>query len=301
MATGLNPVLAKMINNVYAGKTEIPNFEFVAKCDSAQIYKRDKSKIWIYVVRGWYPHYSEETADATALINSTIASRPRYKRVKAFLSKHPAPSGYRLLATGHSMGGAYCDQLIADGLVKEAISFNPAIQIKDIHNSGNTRYYNRNDFIYKTLGMYASNAHTINNTFFDKVDYALGFTSIIKSFLAHNLDQFEKPHQAEKVKAVKKDHPEKKAYNEDSDHESDDEKADHYHVQSVHLSKEYFEDLEHAKHWIAEHKYKVSDVDETPNEYRFRQMSPKLIETGHYRPKSVKIGDGMGYLIVLYK
>lgn len=289
MATGLNPTLAKMIQNVYHGTDKVGDFELVAKCDSAQVYKRDKSKIWIYAIRGWYPHHSEETLDAKALIDSTIESRPRYKKVKAFFQKHPAPAGYKHIATGHSMGGAYCDQLIADGVVKEAISFNPAIQLKDLHNSGNTRYYNRNDFIYKTIGMYASNVHTINNSFFDKVDYALGFVNIIKSYLAHNLEQFEKPHSVQSKK------PEKE--HESVKHEEDDPS---YLVQSVHLSKDHFEDVEHAKQWIAEHHYKHQSVDETPNEYRFRQMSPKLVETGHYRPKSIKIGDA-GYLIVLYK
>jgi hypothetical protein len=105
--------------------------------------------------------------------------------------------------------------------------------------------------------------------------------NILKSYYAHKIEEF-----------VPKDETKK----EHKEHQ----KGDDYLVQSVHLSKDHFEDVEHAKRWMAEHNYKHTDVDETPNEYRFRQMSPKLAETGHYRPKSVKIGDA-GYLIVLYK
>lgn len=283
MTSGLNPVLAKMIQNVYRNKEDIPHYELVANCESAQVYKRDKSKMWIYVIRGWkLPKHYDEIPDAKALIDSTIASRPRYKQVKACFQKHPAPPGYRLLATGHSMGGAYADQLIEDGIVKEAITFNPAIQLKDLNNTGNTRYYNRNDFLYKIIGMHASNVHTINNTFFDKVDYAIGFLNLLKSYFAHKIEEF----------IPKKEEPKHETIKEGTQKD--------YLIQSVHLSKDYFEDVEHAKRWMAEHNYIHKDMDETPNEYRFRQMSPKLVETGHYKPKSVKIGDA-GYLIVLYK
>lgn len=308
MAHGLNPTLAKMINNVYYDKDKVLDYEQVAKIDSAQIYKRDKSKIWIYVVRGWYPHKEGELTDATALVKSSIASQPRYKKVKAFFQKHPAPKGYKVLAAGHSLGGAYVDQLIEDGIVKEGVSFNPAIQMKDLKNSGNQRYYNRHDFLYKLVGRYASNVHVFNSTAFDKIVYAANFLNLIKSYLDHNITQFEERKDYEEKK--KKEEPESESEEEEekpkpSSHR--DERPTHqqeakgdYIVQSIHLSKSKFEDADDARMWAAEHGYRHSKLDETPHEYRFRQVSPDLIKTGHYRPRSVQIGD-KGYMIVLYK
>ena len=269
----MESVLAKMIHNVYHDKTAIKNFELVAKTDSAQIYKNDKTKMWIYVVRGWKPSRADETLDITALVNSTIADRPRYKRVKAFFQEHPAPEGYKVLATGHSMGGAYVDQLIEDGVVETGISFNPAIQIKDISKTANKRYYNKHDFLYKLIGMHSANHHVVNSSWLEHYVYSLRFLDIMNSLYAHKIERFIEP-----------------------EHES----GSNYIVQSVHLSKDKFEDVHHAKQWIQEHGYKHQSVDETPNEYRFRQVSPKLIETGHYRVKSVKIGD-KGDLIIMYR
>ena len=72
-----------------------------------------------------------------------------------------------------------------------------------------------------------------------------------------------------------------------------------YLVQSIILNKSEFT-KEEANYWIQSHHYKLTIPDETPNEYRYRQLDPSIIKTGHYYPKTISLGD-KGYMVVLYK
>jgi len=69
-------------------------------------------------------------------------------------------------------------------------------------------------------------------------------------------------------------------------------------VQTVILKKQHFTKPK-AIEWIALHGYNHSKIDETPNEYRFRQVSPEILKTNMFRERMIKIGD-KGYLGILY-
>jgi hypothetical protein len=77
-----------------------------------------------------------------------------YKEVESqineFKKEHPEKMYY---AVGHSLGGALIDVLLRKGLIKEATSYNPAIQYNDI-NGGlpNRRIYYGSDPLYKLMG-----------------------------------------------------------------------------------------------------------------------------------------------------
>jgi hypothetical protein len=270
---------AKMISTIYdyfvRGK-EIPpikHWELVAISNTAGVWKNDKTKSYVYAYRGAIT--PEDFAVVPALMTNKVSTTARYNRDKEFTKKHQPPEGYYRFAVGHSLGGAMVDQILADNLADKGISYNPAIELSKLKNSKNTRLYNSHDFLYKIIGMHASNVKITNTHWFDQITQPIRFFDIIKSYYEHNEKQF-------------------------IDEKSESEPSKDYIIQSVHLSKKHFEDIEHAKKWIAEHHYKQTTPEETPNEYRFPQLSTKLMETGHYRAKSVKIGDA-GYLIVLYK
>ena len=164
------------------------------------------------------------------------------------------------------------------------------MQPKDIAKTANRRLYNKEDFLYLLVGKYSGNHGLIDVDFNAFEGHWL--VKLFKLWTSHRIDQFvhrktDEPGEPEGTTGIK------------ADPEPDHSKGD-YIVQSVHLSKDAFEDREHAEKWIAEHGYKHTKIDETPNEYRFRQASPDLIKTGHYRPRSIKIGTA-GYLVVLYK
>jgi hypothetical protein len=74
--------------------------------------------------------------------------------------------------------------------------------------------------------------------------------------------------------------------------------TNHYKVQSVILSREYFGSPREAREWIQGHGYRYSPPDITPQYYRFRQIDPKALEHTH-RFRSVEL-KGVGYLILAY-
>ena len=65
-----------------------------------------------------------------------------------------------------------------------------------------------------------------------------------------------------------------------------------YKLQSVVIPKEFYT-LKQAEEWIVKHNYKLVKVDETPHEWRFRQLSPlylKKIKMDNYRTKTLTNG-----------
>ena len=57
------------------------------------------------------------------------------------------------VATGHSLGGALIDEFLKDGLISEAVTFNPAIskEFNNVNNK-NRRIYMSNDPLYLLMG-----------------------------------------------------------------------------------------------------------------------------------------------------
>lgn len=103
------------------------------------------------------------TADQRDIITDlTIAAQDmenqqRYKDDKTFIQQfqvnYPAER-YTYLLTGHSLGGAICDQLMADGIGLQAITFNPAVQKRFYDSQNNKRIYQAEDPLYRMMGRY---------------------------------------------------------------------------------------------------------------------------------------------------
>jgi hypothetical protein len=58
--------------------------------------------------------------------------------------------------TGHSLGGAICDVMLADKLVSLAVTYNPAIEPQHKHSSHSHRIYNEWDPLYMIMGKWAT-------------------------------------------------------------------------------------------------------------------------------------------------
>lgn len=295
----MDKVVARMVENAYFNYNkkepvvDVKDYELVAKSPTALIYDRPKSKVRVYAFRG--TQNKEDVASFPSLIKNTFASSARYQKDKAFVEKHPAPPGYRTIAGGHSLGGAIVDQLLEDGLVKSGISFNPAVELSKLKNSGNKRIYNRHDFLYKLIGLHASNVHITNNTMWDKFVMTVTFLNILKSLYEHSHSQFvekEKNKNADKIdEEIEEVRP---TLQPTTSHQNS------YIIQTLVLHKSKFPTAESAREWAVAHKYKANKMDETINEYRFRQASPELTKTGMYHERMLPVGD-IGYLGVLYK
>ena len=279
---------AKMVLSVYdhykrgVEKPIVKGWELVDISPTGGVWKNDKARTYAYAFRGMSS--PEDVKTVPSLVSNNFSSTTRYRKDKTFVKKHQPPQGYRRVGFGHSLGGVVVDNLLADGLIDTGMTYNPAIELDKIHNTGNVRYYNRNDFLYKLIGQYASNVKTLHNDYFSKLSDGLNFFNVAKSYYEHNVEQFVNKEEMEEPEEVKDIEHSPKAYL----------------IQSVVLHKSAFPTLEKAKEWASLHKYKTTKHDETPNEYRFRQLSPDIFKFGHYEAKTVPLKD-IGNLVVGYK
>jgi len=127
-------------------------------------------------------------------LDTTIVYKRDKAAVQQFQQEYPQ-NKYTYYAVGHSLGGAIIDNLIRAGLIKEAISYNSAIQTRDI-NAGllNRRIYYGNDPLYRIMGWLdrkSEHREAKNRTW---NDFLYAFTipgSTLEALSAHNLDNFE--------------------------------------------------------------------------------------------------------------
>lgn len=106
----------------------------------------------IIAVRGTVPTDKLDLgADASIPFNN-LKNTPRYKgdvqAITAIKARYPNATYY---GVGHSLGGAIVDQLIADGLIKEAVSFNPAVEPQYKNSTLNQRIAHEEDPLYQTI------------------------------------------------------------------------------------------------------------------------------------------------------
>jgi len=285
--------IAKMIQQVYKQTREdIAGYHVKAHTDSAYLYENDKGT-QIVAIRGMKFEPPDIRAVSNIITNS-LKSTPRYQRDLSFVSRHNVDP--KSLFVGHSLGGAICDQMLHDKLATHAITINPAVMPRDLHNSGNQRYYNPNDFLYLLIGRYASNIHVTGTKF----DFALAITNahlpnLFSFWTSHALSKFIKDYTIrlpfQKDGKTHKEHL--------GEHVRAPSGRD-YIVQSVVLHKSKFATRQQATNWIVRHGYKHTGIDETLHEYRFRQIDPNVFKTGQFKPNTIKLGE-YGFLIVGYE
>ena len=82
------------------------------------------------------------------------------KTIKDFQSKPARFYNTVYYAVGHSLSGAMIDELLDDGLVKSAVSFNPAIErVNFAKDNNNHRVYLSCDVLYNLLGKFITNGN----------------------------------------------------------------------------------------------------------------------------------------------
>jgi hypothetical protein len=133
----------------------------VGKWDLIKVTREDllyrNGNVFIVAVRGTQgaPLGEDWSANRTIPING-LANTDRCKRdlatVRQWKTEFGAGTWY---ATGHSLGGAICDELLRAGLVEEAFTFNPAVQTRDFNGKlKNRRVYARGDPLYQLFGRF---------------------------------------------------------------------------------------------------------------------------------------------------
>lgn len=296
---------AQAIENTYQGREDLKGYKFIAGNGNVGIYEKKGARL--FAIRGMRPSDSADRSAVLSLLTNDLKNSGRYMKDKEFIKKHKT-LGVKHITVGHSLGGAIVDQLIDDGIITRGLSFNPAIQPKDIFKTANRRLYNKDDFLYLLIGKYSGNHGLIDVDF--KAFEGNWFETLFKLWTAHKIEQFvenrtdEKPMEEGtagtrrdkdgneevvlKTKTVSKKLPVAPKPKQNGL------------VQSVIVKKEAYPDIDDARAWVRSQGYKVSKVDETPNTYRFRQLDPAIMRTGKYVDRMVHMGD-VAYLNMLYE
>ena len=150
-----------------------------------------KENIGILGVRG--TKTMEDVSVWPTVTLNTLGNTNLYKRIEKefmdFKNEHPEITEY--YAVGHSLGGALIDVMLRKGIVKEAVSYNPAIQYNDI-NGGlpNRRIYYGDDPMYRLMGWWDRKAEHRDTDIFSKFLTSIIGNPVSNMLSAHKLSNF---------------------------------------------------------------------------------------------------------------
>lgn len=152
--------LQKMCEQAYArfnGRkpVNVGKWDLIRQTDEDLLYRYGDT--FVVAVRGTQgaPNGPDWTANQTIPFNGLVTTQrcaTDLATVTGWKREFPMGTWY---ATGHSLGGAICDELLRAGLVIEAYTFNPAVQTKDFNGKlKNRRVYARGDPLYQLFGRF---------------------------------------------------------------------------------------------------------------------------------------------------
>jgi hypothetical protein len=156
-------ILKDIADNSYKGTSDemkdIPGFTLKLKTPTLVIYQKDTENMMVIGVRGTADFRDFKAWFSTAF--NVIPDSQRFKEdiqtISDFQQKYPVNT-YTYYATGHSLGGTLIDELIKKGMVKEARTYNPAIETSDIPDVSlsqkNHRIYADGDPLYLLQGRF---------------------------------------------------------------------------------------------------------------------------------------------------
>ena len=134
----------------------IGEFELVRATPTLKFYK-DNGNTIIVGIRGTVPTDFEDVKADGMIGIGQLESSNRYTRdlstLQQFQTEFP-PSRYDYYGVGHSLGGAMLDMFLKRGLLKNGVSYNPAVQPQDFQNTTlpNQRVYMESDPLYAIMG-----------------------------------------------------------------------------------------------------------------------------------------------------
>lgn len=185
---GLPPtsVLQQMVKVAYDGGT-VNGWTILKRTPTLTFFQRGETVV--IAVRGTYDKRDIRADLAIPLDN--LENTDRFKEdlatVQQFVQQNP---NYRYYATGHSLGGAIIDKLLQLSLVKDAISFNPAIEPSDYQKGDrHRRIYLESDPLYKLMGKNAVGTE-VRPSKFSLLRSIPGVGQILDTALSHSIDNF---------------------------------------------------------------------------------------------------------------
>ena len=185
---GLPPasVLQQMVKVAYDGGT-VNGWTILKRTPTLTFFQRGRTVV--IAVRGTYDKRDLRADIAIPLDN--LENTDRFKEdlatVQQFVQQNPSYSYY---ATGHSLGGAIIDKLLQLSLVKDAISFNPAIEPSDYQKGDrHRRIYFESDPLYKLMGKNAVGTE-VRPSKYSLLRSIPGIGQLLDTALSHSIDNF---------------------------------------------------------------------------------------------------------------
>jgi hypothetical protein len=186
--------MAKQSYNLVDPQEEINGWSLIRWTPTMKFYMKGTNVI--VAIRG--TKTNEDVMTWSTIPLSTLETTSVYKKDKAELEQFQrsySPTNYNYYAVGHSLSGAIIDEFLRAGLIKEGLSYNPAIQYKDI-NAGllNRRIYYGTDPLYKLMGWWdkTSEHREIENRTWAEFLLTYSLPAIIQDSLAsHKVDSFK--------------------------------------------------------------------------------------------------------------
>ena len=170
--------LAQMVASTYSLEDpQIQGYTLLTKTPTMAVFRVNKnSNVFIIALRGTqFSDINDITADmaiirgivADAATARNVRNSSRYRTdvaniteveglVKSYL-KIPNPTYY---AVGHSLSGSIIDEMLRDGLISSAVSFNPAVERVNLNlPNNNHRIYLECDVLYNLIGKFITNGN----------------------------------------------------------------------------------------------------------------------------------------------
>jgi hypothetical protein len=174
------------IKNGKSPDTEIGPFKLLEATPFDLCYS--DGKVYFIAVRGTDPtDYSDLEADLR-IAGNALRSSERFKQdldtLLSWQQKYPGD----WYGVGHSLGGAICDEFLLMGLIKEAFTFNAAVQPENLKAGvQNYRLYSHGDPLYALFGQ-----HTDSTKLAGKDEtIAEQVSNILEHHKLSNFDWFE--------------------------------------------------------------------------------------------------------------
>ena len=196
----------------------IGQLELIRATPTLKFY-RDNGNTIVVAIRGTKPTDVDDVSADGLIALGQLETSKRYKEdlntIQQFQTQFP-PSQYDYYGVGHSLGGAILDMFLKRGLIKNGVSYNPAVQPQDFQNTTlpNQRVYMESDPLYALMGRNLAKKPETRaprkKSWWEKaasyIPYASTAAKGYDLYQSHMLDQFQggaKPH-AKFIKQLRK-------------------------------------------------------------------------------------------------
>jgi hypothetical protein len=188
--------MQQMARSAYPGNTspKIGDFTLFRSTPTLKFYSDGKTIV--VSVRG-----TNDARDAAAdaqLVIGKLNESDRYKadlHTLTELQKVAPPRRFNYIAVGHSLGGAIIDRFLRAGLIRNALSYNPAPEPQEMGgNPLHRRIYHKDDPIYTIAGRFIPGVEVRsgNDSFWNMLlKYAVPGGTFINAIHRHLLGAFK--------------------------------------------------------------------------------------------------------------